>query len=469
MYSITNEIMYNNVDAYVFLFCDDFEENIKQLENKFNKKKSLGLNNYFDDESKKVLKIVKDNKIFFIAKVSDGGCSKKDLDDIIYKVMTMVKNEKKIKKVQILPAPIKKLIEFQVLKFVYYIYEYEKYKTKKTNHLKKVYFCVDNKLKNLAKSGIVKAEILNNSRDMVNEPPNKMTAQKFLNDVRKTMSKKIKLRIYDEATLKKEKMNLILSVNNGSKNKPYLLVLSYLPLKRQDPAVLVGKGVTFDAGGINLKFGNFHDMKTDMTGASVVFSVINLLAKMKVKKNVIALIPLVENMIGQNAARPGDVIVSHSKKTVEITNTDAEGRLIMADCLSFCKKFNPSYIIDVATLTGSVGRMFDNMSTAMMGNNNKMQSLFEKTSDDFNELVWKLPLWKEFNDHLKSKVADLKNSNDRGGQTMVAGSFLSNFVPKDTKWMHLDIAGVSYFENSPKYKGATAASIHPIYDFIKRY
>ena len=226
---------------------------------------------------------------------------------------------------------------------------------------------------------------------------------------------------------------------------------------------------TFDAGGINLKFGNFHYMKTDMTGASVVFSVINLIEKMGIKKNVIALIPLVENMIGQKAIRPGDIIVSHSTKTVEITNTDAEGRLIMADCLSYSKKFNPLYIIDVATLTGSVGRMFDNLSIAMMGNDKNMLSLFEKTSTDFNERVWKLPLWGEYNKQLSSKIADLKNSSDKGGQTMVAGSFLSNFIPEDTKWMHLDIAGVSYFENSAKYNGATGISIHPIYDFIKRY
>lgn len=470
MYSITNEIMYNNIDAYVFLFCDDFENNIKSLERKFNKKKSLGLDEYFKGEKKKILKIIKNKKIFFVAKISEEGCSKEDLENVIYKITNMIKNEKKIKKVQILPAPIKKYIEFQVLKFIYFNYEFDKYKTNKNNKLEKITFCVDEKLKKLAKSGIDIAEVLNNSRDMVNEPPNIMTGSKFLSDIKKKLSKNIKLEVFNEARLKKEKMNLILGVNNGSKNKPYLLTLSYLPLKKKDPAILVGKGVTFDAGGINLKFGSFHDMKTDMTGASVVFSVINLIAKMGIKKNVIALIPLVENMIGQNATRPGDVIVSHSKKTVEITNTDAEGRLIMADCLSYCKKFNPLYIIDVATLTGSVGRMFDNMSIAMMGNDNKMQSLFEKTSTDFNERVWKLPLWGEYNKHLSSKIADLKNSNDKaGGQIMVAGSFLSNFIPENTKWMHLDIAGVSYFENSPKYKGATGMSIHPIYDFIKRY
>ena len=426
MYSITNEIMYNNIDAYVFLFCDDFEKNIKSLEKKFNKKKSLGLNEYFKGEKKKILKIVKDKKIFIIAKISDDGCSKEDLENIIYKITNMIKNEKKIKKVQILPAPIKKYIEFQVLKFIYFSYEFNKYKTNKTNELEKMVFCVDKELKKKAQTGIDKAEILNNSRDMVNEPPNIMTATKFLADIKKKLSKKIKLEVFNEARLKKEKMNLILGVNSGSKNKPLLLTLSYLPLKKKDPAILVGKGVTFDAGGINLKFGNFHDMKTDMTGASVVFSVINLIAKMGIKKNVIALIPLVENMIGQNAIRPGDIIVSHSTKTVEITNTDAEGRLIMADCLSYSKKFNPLYIIDVATLTGSVGRMFDNLSIAMMGNDKNMLSLFEKTSTDFNERVWKLPLWGEYNKQLSSKIADLKNSSDKGGQTMVAGSFLSN-------------------------------------------
>lgn len=469
MYQITNEIMYNNIDAYVFLFCDDFEKNLKSLEKKFNKEKSLGLDEYFKGEKKKILKIVKDKKIFIVAKISENGCSKKDIEDVIFKISNMIKNEKKIKKVQILPAPIKKFIDFQVLKFIYFDYEFDKYITKKKNKLEKMVFCVDKKLKKLAQSGIEIAKVLNFSRDMVNEPPNIMTSMKFLKDVKDNLHKNIKLEVLNEAQLKKEKMNLILGVNNGSKNKPYLLILSYLPLKKQDPCVLIGKGVTFDSGGLNLKFGSFEDMKTDMTGGAVVFSVINLIAKMKINKNVIAMIPLVENMIGQNATRPGDIIVSHSKKTVEITNTDAEGRLIMADCLSYCEKYQPSYIIDVATLTGAAARMFDNKSIAMMGNDNRMQSLFEKTANNFNERVWKLPMWSEYNENLSSKIADLKNSNDRGGQAMVAGSFLSNFIPDKTNWMHLDIAGVAFFENSSKYKGATGMSIHPIYEFIKRY
>ncbi len=470
MYSITSEIMHNNIDAYVFLYCNDFEGNLKLLEKKFNKEKSLGLKKYFGSNSSKIHKLVKDNKIFIIAKASEDGCNKSVLEDKIYKICSMLKSEEGVKNVQFILSPIKNLIEFQVKKFIYYTYSFDKYKENKKNMIKKVVFSANNNFKDKIESAIEIAKSIKLARDMVNEPPNVMTAQKFLDEIKNDMHKKIKLEVMDEQKLIKEKLNLILGVNNGSKNKPYLLILKYMPVKKGPVGVMVGKGVTFDSGGINLKYGNFADMKTDMTGAAVVYSVINILAKNKIKKNVVALIPLVENMIGQTAIRPGDVIVSHSKKTVEITNTDAEGRLIMADCLSYCKKYKPAYVIDVATLTGSASSLFNKMSIAMMGNENGMQSLFEEKTNEENEKVWKLPFWEEYNKYLVSNVADLKNSADKvGGQIMIAGMFLYNFVPEDTNWLHLDIAGVSYAENSSKYNGATGKSINPIYEFVKTY
>ena len=470
MYSITSDIMYNNIDAYVFLYCNDFEGNLKKLEKKFNKEKSLGLKKYFSRNSSKIHKLVKNNKIFIIAKASEDGCNKTMLEDKIYDICSILKSEENVKKVQFILSPIKDLIEFQVKKFIYYTYSFDKYKENKENKIKKIVFSADKKFKNSIEKGIEIAKSINFARDMVNEPPNVMTAQTFLDEIKKDIHNNIKLEVIDEQKLKKEKLNLILSVNNGSKNKPYLLILKYMPVKKGSVGVMVGKGVTFDSGGINLKYGSFHDMKTDMTGAAVVYSVINILAKNKIKKNVIALIPLVENMIGKTATRPGDVIVSHSKKTVEITNTDAEGRLIMADCLSYCKKYKPTYVIDVATLTGSASSLFNKMSIAMIGNENNMQSLFEEKTNQENEKVWKLPFWKEYNKHLKSSVADLKNSADKvGAQIMIAGMFLYNFVPEDTNWLHLDIAGVSYVENSSKYHGATGKSINPLYEFIKTY
>ena len=470
MYSISNDIMYKYVDAYIFLYCSQINKNLKLLEKNFNNNKSFELNEYFKNEDNKILKIVRKDKIIIISKVSERACTKQDLDASIMDIVSMVKNEKKIKSVQIVLAPIKKFIDYQVMRCIYYFYEFVQYKTKKPKQIKKIYFCADKKVDSNMKDGILMAEIINFSRDMVNDPPNMLTSTKFLNNVKKRLSKNVKLTIFDKKKLKSQNLNLILAVNNASKNNPYMLILKYLPKKGEKPAVLIGKGVTFDAGGINLKYGSFHDMKTDMTGASVVFSVIDLCSKQKINKNVIVLIPLVENMINEKASRPGDVVVSHSKKTVEITNTDAEGRLIMADCLSYCKKFNPKYIIDVATLTGAIGSIFNNLSIGMMGNNNKMQAKYEEIASEAKERVWKLPLWSEYNKYLKSEIADIKNSNDSvGGQAMVAGSFLNYFVPKNVKWMHLDIAGVSFFEKNSKYKGATGISIESIYNFVKKY
>ena len=264
-------------------------------------------------------------------------------------------------------------MQFQIERFIFYMYTFNKYKTLKDKVNKNITFCIKDSVNDYGKRGILIGNGINLSRDMVNEPSNIMNSKKILSIIKKNLAKNIKLDILEESKLKKDGFNLILSVNNASKNKPYLLVLKYMPLKKKKPCVLIGKGVTFDNGGTNLKYGSFHDMKTDMTGASVVFSTINLLAKQKIKKNVIALIPLVENMLNENATRPGDIIVSHSKRTVEITNTDAEGRLIMADCLSYSKKFNPRYIVNVSTLTGQVGKFFNNEAIALMGTSKTLQ------------------------------------------------------------------------------------------------
>lgn len=470
MYNLTNDIMYNNIDTYVFLYCSAFEKNIKMLEEKFNKGKSLGVSDYFSNESSKILKIVKNKKKFIICKVSEKKCSKEDLDNSIFEIAGILKNEKKSINIQIICAPIKNFIDYQIERFIFYMYEFNKYKTLKEKKEKKIHFCIDKSVNDKAELGIITGNQINLSRNLINEPPNTMNSTNILSIIRKNLAKKVKLEIFEEKKLKKDGFNLILSVNNASKNKPYLLILKYLPLKKKKPCVLIGKGVTFDSGGTNIKYGSFHDMKTDMTGASVVFSTINLLAKHKVKKNVIALIPLVENMLNENATRPGDVIVSHSKRTVEILNTDAEGRLIMADCLSYSKTFNPRYIINISTLTGQVGQIFNNEAIAMMGTSKKLQDKIEEISEQTNEKIWRLPLWEKYDTLLKSSVADIKNSNDKAGsQTIIAGSFLKFFVPSGVKWVHLDIAGVSFDEKNPRYNGASGISIKTLTELVKSY
>lgn len=265
-----------------------------------------------------------------------------------------------------------------------------------------------------------------------------------------------------------------MAVNKGSKNPCKLLILKVNnPSKQKNKKTVcfVGKGVMFDSGGINIKLKDFHDMKVDMTGGAVVFGLMKLLALKKVKGNFIGLIPLVENMPGANATRPGDIITSYSKKSVEIINTDAEGRLIMADALSYAEKFRPNLLIDIATLTGSAEYMLGGKGTIIMGNNNKYIKLLKESGKEVGEKVWEMPMWEEYVEMTKSDIADVKNlSVGAKAGAIMAGAFLSNFIPKKTNWVHLDIAGVSYLENAidTRTSGATGESVRLLFDFISK-
>lgn len=450
-------------DTYVYLSCSNFNKNIKLLEKRFSFKFPKGLAEHFSGEKNKISKFLINKKIFIIAKVNEKKCSKNDLDNILKKVCNIIKTEKKIVNVNFILAPIKEFIRYQVIKVINHNYLFTKYKDSKTT-TKKITFCSVNKLKNIVINSIKEGNIINDMRDMVNEPANTMNSDYFLKYVKTLKENGLKLEIMKKSKLKKEKMNLILAVNSGSKNEPYLLTLKWMPLKNKKPIVLLGKGVTFDSGGMNLKFGDFTDMKTDMTGAAAAFALIRFCAVNKIKKNVIALIPLVENMLNEKAHRPGDVIKSHSGKNVEISNTDAEGRLILADSLSYSKKLKPCCLIDIATLTGQAGSIFDNLSIVVLGNNKSLIKKYEDSGAKMNEKVWALPLWGEFRKNLDSNIADIQNSAKGSASTITAAMFLKEFVPPKTNWLHVDIAGVSY----NKQTGASGYSILSLYDLLTK-
>lgn len=450
-------------DTYVYLSCSNFKKNIKLLEKRFSFKFPKGLVEHFSGEKNKISTFLINKKTFIIAKVNEKKCSKKDLDIILKKICEIIKSEKKIVNVNFILAPIKEFIRYQVLKVIHHNYFFIKYKDSKTT-TKKITFCVVNKLKNIVLNSIKEGEIINDMRDMVNEPGNIMNSEYFLKYVKTFKETGLKLEIMKKSKLKKEKMNLILAVNSGSKNEPYLLTLKWLPLKNKKPIVLLGKGVTFDSGGMNLKFGDFTDMKTDMTGAAAVFALLRFCALNKIKKNVIAVIPLVENMINEKAHRPGDVIKSHSGKNVEITNTDAEGRLILADALSYSTKLKPCCLIDIATLTGQAGSIFDKLSIVVLGNNKSLIKKYEDCGKEMNEKVWELPLWSEFRKNLDSNIADIQNSSKSSAGVINAAMFLQEFVPPKVDWMHVDIAGVSYNKQS----GATGYSILSLYELLTK-
>ena len=467
MYLFTDKIT-NKIDTYVYIFCSNYKKTLKNIEIIHNIKIDKSIYKRFEDNKDLLIKLYINNSVILLGSIKK--CDTCNINNIIKDVCTIIRNDNSIKNILYYIIPISDFyINYQIVKFIYYLYNFNKYKSD-NDIKKKVYFFSYQSNKNIINKSIKNGRIVNNARDLINEPANMLTPLKFIIYLKKNINSNIRLTIYDSIKLRNLNMNLIYSVGKGSKRPPYLAILKYLHNKNEKPIVLIGKGITFDTGGISLKRGDFHDMKTDMTGASVVYSLLMLASTNKLSKNIIGMIPLAENMVGQNAIIPGDIITAHNKKTVEITNTDAEGRLILADCLSYCSKFNPKYIIDIATLTGQAGSIFNDMAIVVLGNNNKLINKYKESCSITNESVWELPLWKKYDKLLESSVADIKNSNAKAkAGTILGGTFLKYFVPKNAKWMHVDIAGVSYDEDNKLINGATGVSILSLFDLIQSY
>ena len=270
--------------------------------------------------------------------------------------------------------------------------------------------------------------------------------------------KKTKVTVLNEADMKKLKMGSLLSVSKGSRQPPKLIVIEYKGGKAKDrPYVLVGKGVTFDSGGISLKPGAAMDeMKFDMCGAAGVIGTMDAVSKLKLNINVVALVPSVENMPDGAASKPGDVVTSMSGQTIEILNTDAEGRLILCDALTYAEKFNPKTVIDTATLTGACVIALGSHCSGLLSNNDKLADDLLKAGNTSGDRTWQMPLWDEYTEQLKSNFADMANIGGREAGTITAACFLSKFTKK-YKWAHIDIAGVAW--HSGAKKGATGRPV----------
>lgn len=441
-------------DAFIYILCKNIKHSYK-LPDIVNKR--------FKGDKNEIMTLVVDSKLYIISglghnKVCDENSIKKAvLDAIIYaknlncKTISILSNVNK---------DIQNIVETAVL----VNYSFDKYRNKK-NTLEKINIIADKKYKKNVEESLIIANNVNEVRDLINEPANILNPKSFV-DIIKNKSKKTKnkVEIFDEKKMKVKKMNTILAVGQGSKNNSYLAIIKYLPVKNKKPIILVGKGVTFDSGGISIKSGNFGDMKTDMSGAAVVYGVINAVSELKLKKNVIAIMPLVENMPSSNAIRPGDVIKSYSGKTIEIVNTDAEGRLILADALAYASELKPQHIIDFATLTGAASYITGDKASLAMGNDKKLINTIIKAGEKTGEKVWGLPIWKSYVKGTESNIADVKNSGyESKAGTVMAGAFLSNFVTCKS-WAHLDIAGVSFTEKA----GSSGYGVRLGIEFIKK-
>ena len=292
-----------------------------------------------------------------------------------------------------------------------------------------------------ARSGIGDGALL--ARDLVNEPPNVLGAVEFAKRAAALKALGVTVEILTEKEMKKLGMNALLGVNLGSGRPPRLVVMRWNGGKAKDkPVAFIGKGVVFDTGGISIKpAGGMEDMKGDMAGAAAVTGLMHALAARKAKANVVGVIGLVENMPDGLAQRPGDIVTAMSGKTIEIINTDAEGRLVLADALAYVeKRFKPQFMIDLATLTGAIIVALGHHHAGLFSTDDKLADALHAAGEATGERVWRMPLGPDYDKLMDSKFADVKNAGGREAGAITAAQFLKRFV-KDTPWAHLDIAG----------------------------
>jgi len=373
--------------------------------------------------------------------------------------------------------PKKDLVKIFTQELFYAKYSYNKYKSEKEKDgLEEIIFLNDNTrelttLKKEAKMGIIIGESSNFARDLSNAPSNEMTPAVLAGEAMK-ISKKygMKCTNFGLKQIKKMNMGAFYAVAKGSRNPAKLIVIKYNAGKRnQKPIIIVGKGITFDSGGISIKPGkDMEKMKYDMAGAAAVLGTLRAAAEMSLPINMIGIIPATENLPSGNAYKPGDILKTFSGKTIEVINTDAEGRLILADALAYAENFNPSLIIDLATLTGACVVALGYHASGIIGNKKELIEEIIKAGEYSSERVWELPLWKDYFSQIKSDNADIKNTGGRAGGTITAAAFLNNFINDKTPWVHLDIAGTAWIEDSRPYiqRGATGVGVKLLIQLI---
>ena len=314
------------------------------------------------------------------------------------------------------------------------------------------------------------------ARDLVSEPPNVLNPKEYTNRLLRLRKLGIKVTVYNELQMKKLGMNSLLGVGKGSFNESFLVTLEWQGNKKDKKAPLsfVGKGVCFDTGGISLKPAKFmEEMKYDMAGSAVVAGLIQTLAIRKAKVNAVGVVGLVENMPGGNAQRPGDIVKAYNGKTIEVLNTDAEGRLVLADALSFTEaKFKPRFMIDLATLTGAIIMALGEEYAGLFSNNDDLSNKLFKVGEKVKEKIWRLPLHDNYDKLINSTIADMQNINYSGGAgSITAAQFLQRFVTSKTPWAHLDIAGMAFSKKAANLNpgGATGFGVRLLNQLIEEH
>ncbi|MBA3243194.1 MAG: leucyl aminopeptidase [Acidobacteria bacterium] len=328
-----------------------------------------------------------------------------------------------------------------------------------------------------AERGRIVGESVNFTRDLANEPGAYMTPTIMAERAQQIADEfGLEIDVLDQARMEKEGMGALLSVARGSEQPPKLMILKYMPEGKtsigddEEYLALVGKGITFDTGGISLKPGeNMELMKYDMTGGATVLGVMRAIAQLKPSRPILGVVPATENMPSGKATKPGDVVTAMSGKTIEVINTDAEGRLILADGVSYAKKLGATKIIDMATLTGAVSIALGDVNTGIMGTDQELINEVIESGREVGEKFWQLPLDKEYTKQIKSDIADIKNVGGRKAGTITAAAFIKEFAD-GVSWAHLDIAGTAWGDEAKPFrsKGPTGVAVRTLLNFVER-
>lgn len=451
-----------------------FEKRVKAKE--FEGKKGEILTTYIDDKNLPA-------KVAFVGfgkKEKFSGKKNRIVSAIIGKFL---KKEKATETTIVMPVEIAKYgQEFaEGLKMAQY--KVDKYKTCKkqkcpvheVENLEVVAETAPKNLKETLEKGVVIADSVNYVRDLVNGPSNIVSSDFMVAEAKKIAKENgYKITVFGDKELKKMKWGGILAVNAGSPKEAKCIVLEYNgSSKKENPVAIVGKGIMFDSGGYNLKPSrSIETMHQDMAGAAITLGLFHSMKKLGIKKNVTGIITIAENMINEKAYRPSDIITMYSGLTVEITNTDAEGRIILADGVTYAGKMNPDCIVTVATLTGAVHVALGDRYSGLMGNDLKLRDQLYKAGRETDDLGWPLPIHGDFKKKFDSKIADIVNC-DKGSASWAGAqkgaAFIERFVGKN-KWCHIDIGGTAFCEDTPQEfetKGATGSSLRMLVNFLE--
>ncbi len=328
------------------------------------------------------------------------------------------------------------------------------------------------KLLAAAHEASVTAEAAAWARDLGNTPANDLGPEEFAAAVQ-AMGKKrgLPVQVFDKKRIEKERLAGLLAVNSGSVRPPRLVIAEHRPERSRGTAVFVGKGITFDSGGISIKpSASMGEMKYDMMGAATVFAVVQAASRLRLPVHVVALAPVTENLPSGSACRPGDILRMRNGLTVEVDNTDAEGRLVLADVLDYAAAYSPDVMVDFATLTGAVLVALGSECAGVMSPDDALAGELVAAGEVVGEPLWRLPLWDEYLENLKSDWADMKNTGGRAAGTINGGIFLKQFVPKGVAWAHIDFAGVAHLEKEQAgfSAGATGFGVALSIEFLKR-